>query len=210
MPALGMAQETGRLLYWLKQEGEQVTQGEPIMEIETDKATIEIEAPASGLLQGVSASQGDDVPVGQTIAWILAPEESLPDSSIFPSPGQPDSTQIGMGTTSVVSPVARKIAEEHHIDLTQIKSDGGRIQKADVLNYLERQKAGEVATRLRPASPKARRLAAETGLDIASLNGSGPNGAVLAADGTRHAKLGKCAAFLLDARTQRQPPGCLA
>jgi pyruvate dehydrogenase E2 component (dihydrolipoamide acetyltransferase) len=182
MPALGMAQETGRLLYWLKQEGEQVTQGEPIMEIETDKATIEIEAPASGLLQGVSASQGDDVPVGQTIAWILAPEESLPDSSIFPSPGQPDSTQIGMGTTSVVSPVARKIAEEHHIDLTQIKSDGGRIQKADVLNYLERQKAGEVATRLRPASPKARRLAAETGLDIASLNGSGPNGAVLAAD----------------------------
>ncbi len=182
MPALGMAQETGRLLYWLKQEGEQVTQGEPIMEIETDKATIEIEAPASGLLQGVSASQGDDVPVGQTIAWILGPKESLPDSSIFPSPGQPESTQTGTYTTSVVSPVARKIAEEHHIDLTQIKSDGGRIQKADVLNFLERQKAGEATTRLTPASPKARRLAAETGLDIASLNGSGPNGAVLATD----------------------------
>ncbi len=182
MPALGMAQETGRLLYWLKHEGEQVTQGEPIMEVETDKATVEIEAPASGLLKGVSAGQGDDVPVGQTIAWILGPEESLPDSSILPSPGQPKSTQTGTPAASVVSPVARKIAEEHHIDLTQLKSDGGRIQKADVLNYLERQKAGEVTTRLTPASPKARRLAAETGLDIASLNGSGPNGAVLAAD----------------------------
>jgi pyruvate dehydrogenase E2 component (dihydrolipoamide acetyltransferase) len=177
-----MAQETGRLLYWLKQEGEQVIQGEPIMEIETDKATVEIEAPASGLLQGVSAGQGDDVPVGQTIAWILDSEESLPASSILPSPGQPKGTQTGTPAATVVSPVARKIAEEHHIDLAQIKSDGGRIQKADVLNYLERQKGGEALTRLTPASPKARRLAAETGLDIASLNGSGPQGAVLAAD----------------------------
>ncbi|MEJ2598220.1 MAG: dihydrolipoamide acetyltransferase family protein [Anaerolineales bacterium] len=182
MPALGMAQETGRLIDWLKQEGEQVTQGEPIMEIETDKVTVEIEAPASGLLRGVSASKGDDVPVGQTIAWILDPKESLPESSLPHSPGRPISTQGGTPAASVVSPVARKIAEEHQIDLSQIKSDGGRIQKADVINYLERQKTGEMTTYRVPASPKARRLAAEIGLDIASLNGSGPNGAVLAAD----------------------------
>lgn len=182
MPALGMAQETGRLIDWLKQEGQQVTQGEPIMEIETDKVTVEIEAPASGFLQGVSASKGEDVPVGQTIAWILEPNESLPESSLASSPDRSKSTQTGNPATSIVSPVARKIAEEHQIDLSQIKSDGGRIQKADVINYLERQKAGEGTTYRAPASPKARRMAVEIGLDIARMNGSGPNGAVLAAD----------------------------
>src|ERR1700690_2467824 len=78
MPALGMAQETGVLVNWLKQDGESVAKGEPLMEIETDKVTVEIEAPASGILGGVLARAGDVVPVGQTIAWILAPGESLP------------------------------------------------------------------------------------------------------------------------------------
>ena len=62
MPALGMAQETGRLVSWLKAEGEQVTQGEPLMEVETDKATVEIEAPATGILSKVSAAVDDEVP----------------------------------------------------------------------------------------------------------------------------------------------------
>src|ERR1700690_2272165 len=81
MPALGMAQETGVLVNWLKQDGESVAKGEPLMEIETDKVTVEIEAPASGILGGVLAHAGDVVPVGQTIAWILSPGESLPASS---------------------------------------------------------------------------------------------------------------------------------
>ena len=75
MPALEMAQETGKVLRWLKKEGETVAKGEPVMEIETDKVTVEIEAPASGILGGMSAREGDTVPVGQTIAWILAPGE---------------------------------------------------------------------------------------------------------------------------------------
>jgi pyruvate/2-oxoglutarate dehydrogenase complex dihydrolipoamide acyltransferase (E2) component len=66
MPALGMAQETGMLVSWLKHEGEVVTQGEPLMEVETDKATVEIEAAASGTLAGVSAQPGDNIPVGQS------------------------------------------------------------------------------------------------------------------------------------------------
>src|SRR3990172_2582123 len=72
MPALGMAQEKGSLVSWLKAEGEAVTKGEPLMEIETDKATVEVEAPASGLLAHVTAAPGDEVPVGQRIAVILA------------------------------------------------------------------------------------------------------------------------------------------
>src|SRR5713101_4721810 len=67
MPALGMAQETGRLVRWLKREGEQVAKGEVLMEVETDKATVE----------AITAAEGDEVPVGQTIALILAPGESV-------------------------------------------------------------------------------------------------------------------------------------
>ena len=81
MPALGVAQQTGTLLKWLKAEGQSVTKGEPLMEIETDKATVEIEAAASGILTQVSAKPGDEVPVGQTIALILAPGETLPTHS---------------------------------------------------------------------------------------------------------------------------------
>ncbi|MGH2524228.1 MAG: lipoyl domain-containing protein, partial [Anaerolineales bacterium] len=68
MPALGMAQETGTLVQWLKAPGAAVVQGEPLMEIETDKATVEIEAPASGILANVTAQPGDVIPVGQRIA----------------------------------------------------------------------------------------------------------------------------------------------
>ena len=76
MPALGVAQQTGTLLKWLKAEGQSVSKGEPLMEIETDKATVEIEAPASGILTQVTAQPGDEVPVGNRIALILAPGES--------------------------------------------------------------------------------------------------------------------------------------
>lgn len=76
MPALGMAQDTGTLLAWHKSEGEAVTQGETLFEVETDKTTMEVEAPASGFLVGISASDGDEVPVGQVIAIISDSAES--------------------------------------------------------------------------------------------------------------------------------------
>src|SRR5712691_6326194 len=75
LPALGMSQDTGKIVQWLKAEGEQVTKGEPLVEIETDKATVEIEAPADGMLTHIAATAGDDVPVGQVIASILTPGE---------------------------------------------------------------------------------------------------------------------------------------
>ena len=75
LPALGMSQDTGKILQWLKAEGEQVVKGEPLLEIETDKATAEIAAPMDGVLAHVAASVGDDIPVGQVIAVILAPGE---------------------------------------------------------------------------------------------------------------------------------------
>src|SRR5579872_406146 len=84
MPALGMAQDTGTLIQWLKAPGDTVRKGEPLMEIETDKATVEVEAPASGILSSVTAHPGDVVPVGQTIALILAPGEAVPKASTTP------------------------------------------------------------------------------------------------------------------------------
>ncbi len=184
MPALGMAQESGVLVSWLKREGEAVAKGEPLMEIETDKATVEIEAPESGFLGGVLAKEGDVVPVGQTIAWILAEGEQPPASA---------AGEVKPQNSAGISPLARKIAEEQGVDVAAIKSNGRRIEKADVLAHIEARRQAQpdsvsVSTgvssprRLLPASPKARRLAVERGIDIAMLAGSGPGGAVLAAD----------------------------
>lgn len=214
MPALEMTQESGRLVSWLKSEGETVSKGEPIMEIETDKVTIEIEAPASGILGGVLVKENDVVPVGQTIAWILAPGEKVPTSSpsdsqsgrvsTVPARGESKSktTEVPISAIALeASPLARNIADEHGIDLALVKSNGKRIEKADVLAYINaaRQTASQPfdrtqgkpvsvstnissPTHLVPASPKARRFASERGIDISTIKGSGPNGAVLVAD----------------------------
>ncbi len=200
MPALEMAQESGRLLRWLKREGEAVSKGEPIMEIETDKATVEIPAPDSGILGGLLIKEGDVVPVGQTIGWILAPGEKPPASAdVIASEraGGASSFRVDASASQTTlrieaSPLARKIAEEHGIDLALIGSDGKRIEKADVLAYIQEQErlaqfvpsaeSRSSKARLRPASPMARRLALERGIDLDTLRGSGPQGAVLAAD----------------------------
>ena len=181
MPALEMAQDTGKILRWLKREGDAVNKGEPIMEIETDKVTVEIEATASGVLTNITAREGDVVPVGKTIALIVGKVETLHLTSLH------------------ASPVARKIAEEHGVDLARVKPTGGRIEKADVMAYLtspssprppspspeleEREKGVSEGRGLRVrSSPKARRLASERGIDLATLHGSGPAGAIIASD----------------------------
>ncbi len=201
MPALGMAQETGTLIQWLKTAGDQVTRGEPLMEIETDKATVEIEAPASGVLASVTAQAGDVIPVGQRIALILAPGEKEPQAERSTgtveaqptSAASPRSESKPMPVTA--TPVAARLAAEHNLDLTQIKPQGGQVRKEDVLAFLNGNGKGmkEESPSLQPssfslppsrvlASPKARRLAQEQELDLKTISGSGPDGAVLAAD----------------------------
>ena len=185
MPALELAQETGKVVRWLKAPGEAVAKGEPLLEIETDKVTVEIEAPASGTLGDVTAQEGDVVPVGVTIALILAPGETG-RAAAAPAVMTARRTGDAEGEAGAVkaSPLARKLAEQHGVDLAQVKAAGGTIQKADVLAHVERRKtaAGNGGGRLAAASPKARRLAAARGLDVRALRGSGPDGAVLAAD----------------------------
>ncbi len=73
MPALGMARETCRLVRWLKREGELVAHGEPLMEVEAEKAIVEVESPGSGVLSGLRVREGEEVPVGAVVAYLLAP-----------------------------------------------------------------------------------------------------------------------------------------
>jgi pyruvate dehydrogenase E2 component (dihydrolipoyllysine-residue acetyltransferase) len=193
LPALGMSQETGTIVQWLKSEGERVTKGEPIAEIETDKATVELEAPASGTLSNVTALAGAEIPVGQVIATILAAGEIAREQAPAVLPAQDGNrpqkvADINGRRNIAASPLASRIASEHQLDLNQIQPAGRKIQKADVLTYLQEQTTKLAApqqtrqARLLPASPKARRLAMEQGKDIAAIQGSGPLGAVLAAD----------------------------
>ena len=114
MPALEMAQETGKLVSWLKREGEPVRKGEMLLEVETDKAVVEVEAVGDGILAGVTAKPGDVVQVGRTIAWLVQPGESLPPTA------SPDVT----ARQTRISPKARRLAQEKGVDLSRLKGSG--------------------------------------------------------------------------------------
>jgi pyruvate dehydrogenase E2 component (dihydrolipoamide acetyltransferase) len=188
MPALELAQETGKVVRWLRSPGDTVKKGEPLVEIETDKVTVEIESPASGTLYDVAAKEGDVVPVGQTIALIVGTGEATASAAptIVPVRSAGESAAAPASASLVkASPLARKLAEQHGVDLALVQTSTGRIEKADVIAHVERQKSAPAvaaSARIGAASPKARRLAAERGVDIVVLRGSGPNGAVLASD----------------------------
>ncbi len=151
MPALEMAQETGKLIAWRKKEGDPVSKGEPLLEIETDKAVVEVEAPADGILAGITASEGAEIPVGQTIAWIVAPGEQPPTdgaSSVSApaaravSHARADQTHAAAPAASAptpasgakISPKARRLAKELGVDIAAIHGSGpgGEILASDV------------------------------------------------------------------------------
>ena len=149
MPALEMAQETGKLLAWRKKEGDHVSKGEPLLEIETDKAVVEVEAPADGVLAGIKASEGAEIPVGQTIAWIVAPGETPPADSAAPAPAaratshpkaEPSvstrSQAVAPSTvaSAKISPKARRLGKELGVDIATLRGSGpgGQILASDV------------------------------------------------------------------------------
>jgi pyruvate dehydrogenase E2 component (dihydrolipoamide acetyltransferase) len=172
MPALELAQESGKLLAWLKQEGDAIAKGDMIAEIETDKAVFELEAPAEGVLAGVKSNAGDMVPVGQTIAWIVARGETPPEDGVAEAaaramkeqarPSAAAAPPLLVTTGAAVSgasapkapgrasPKARRIAEEHGIDISQIRGTGpdGSITGEDVL-------AAAALLKAAPAAPAA-------------------------------------------------------
>ncbi len=147
MPALEMAQENGKLLAWRKKEGESVSKGEPLLEIETDKAVVEIEAPGDGILAGVTAEVGAVIPVGETIAWLVAPGEKPPVAAASAAPAAramsaaqsvtaaPAAARPSAEPAAVqISPKARRLAKELGVDIGKIRGTGpdGTITAEDV------------------------------------------------------------------------------
>jgi len=168
MPALEMAQETGKLVSWRKKEGEKVAKGEMLLEVETDKAVVEIEAQAEGILGGVTAKVGDVVPVGQTIAWLLKPGEAVPSITAPTQTGRTlDKTtatavsaaaaaapEVASSGPALVSPKARRLAKELGVDVNRLRGSGpeGEIVAADI----QAAAKGSGAAAAPPAAPPAR------------------------------------------------------
>ena len=150
MPALNPGQETGILLEWLKQEGETIEKGEPLMEVETDKANVEVEAEATGILSNISVQPGDEIHVGEVIAMILSEDESAPESIKDDS-----STQTAVTENEV----------KHH---------SGNSEKMESIETVSKNKIA--------ASPKVKQYAKKEGIDLSSIKGSGPGGAILMED----------------------------
>jgi pyruvate dehydrogenase E2 component (dihydrolipoamide acetyltransferase) len=160
MPALEMAQETGKIISWIKKEGDPIAKGDALAEIETDKVVLELEATADGVLAGVKAAAGDVIPVGQTIAWIVAPGEQPPVEAASSAPAARTMTAQARpapvaaaappasrqeAPEGKVSPKARRMAKELGVDLSKVRGTGpgGTISGEDV----------EAAAKATPASP---------------------------------------------------------
>ncbi len=176
MPALEMAQENGKLLAWRKKEGEHVQKGEPLLEIETDKAVVEVEAPGDGLLAGVTAQVGAVIPVGETIAWLVAPGEKPPAkiASVVPA-ARASSVERASAAPQVaehaakssapqISPKARRLAKELGLDIARVRGTGpgGVITTEDVQAFADsKQTATTAAPTAGEALSQVARLMAE-------------------------------------------------
>jgi len=159
MPKMGDAMEEGTLLKWLKSEGEEVSEGDPIAEIETDKVTMELEAEDAGMLAQLIASEGQDVPVGEAIAFIQGEGEEVPERS--EGGGEEEAEEGG-------------------------KEDGGGAQatatETEAPEEAEEEQADGRADGHFRASPIVRRLADENDLDLSKIDGSGPAGRIVERD----------------------------
>ncbi|HXM12375.1 MAG TPA: dihydrolipoamide acetyltransferase family protein [Terriglobales bacterium] len=181
MPALEMAQETGKLISWLKKEGESVAKGEPLLEIETDKAVMEIESPAAGVLAGIKVEAGTEVPVGRTIAWIVRPGEVPPTDegpaasgrkttaavssaiSVSESANQASPAMQSATQPIKISPKARRLAIERGVNLSEVRGSGpgGEILASDIVAAGE-SKASVPPAKTASGSPVSRLMAERT------------------------------------------------
>jgi pyruvate dehydrogenase E2 component (dihydrolipoamide acetyltransferase) len=167
MPKMGDGMEEGTLLEWLKKDGDTVKSGEVIGNIQTDKATLELESPGKGTLTGFLIKPGDTVPVGQPIAAILKDGEKLPEG-------------WGGGKTAAPAPTKEEApveeaapAKEEPVQAETPKADAPKAEAAP-----EEKAKG---TRIK-ASPLAKKVAAEAGVDLSMVEGSGPGGRIVEKD----------------------------
>lgn len=187
MPKLGLTMQEGTITEWKRKEGDEVKKGEVLFVIETEKVTYEVEAPESGILAKVLANVGDVLPIGTIVAYILMPGES-PSSILEVAGGKEpvkaapkmepevaaavsaaDKANIPQGIR--ISLLARKLAEEHNIDVASLKGTGpgGRIVKEDILRAIEEKKTAAVVTKKEAKSPVEEAVREEKVVPLTSL-----------------------------------------
>ncbi|MFQ3536922.1 MAG: dihydrolipoamide acetyltransferase family protein [Aggregatilineales bacterium] len=177
MPKLGLTMTEATLTEWLKSEGEYVREGEPLFIFETDKSTLEFEAPASGILTRILVQAGQSVPV-YTVVGVIDESSSRAALDFAPSTAQsmPQAVSGPQPARRIrATPRAKRLARAHNIDLEGIHGSGefGRIHEADVRAALPK---------LPTATPLARRVAQAHALDLATVHGSGRDGKITRAD----------------------------
>src|SRR5919108_2538346 len=197
LPQWGMEMQDATIVKWLKQEGDPLQEGEPLVEIETAKIETEMESTASGVLAHILVPEGATVPIRTVLAIVAAPGEQVPQPPSAAPAVTPAQTAARMtrpaaavspahhGTPQVV-PAARRLAQERGIDLSQVQGTGpgGRVLLADVQRALD----ARTATPQAPAAasvqvtPVARRLAQQHGIDLGQVHGTGPRGRILVED----------------------------
>jgi pyruvate dehydrogenase E2 component (dihydrolipoamide acetyltransferase) len=182
MPKAGMDMEAGTIVQWLKKERDTVITGEPLLEIETDKVNLEVEAPATGVLLKITRREGETVPVTETIAWIGEADEivedvratnsgkAVTDDSMTPAvlamkteaPVVPCLQPAGDRVAA--TPLARRLAAEKGVDLKTVPPSGssGEVKARDI-----------EATKVINATPLARKIAQDLNLDLATVSGTG-------------------------------------
>ena len=168
MPKMGDAMEEGTLLKWLKSEGEEVSEGDPIAEIETDKVSMELEAEDSGTLAQLIAEEGQDVPVGEAIAFIQGEGEEVPEQG---ASGGAQAEEEAEGSDEGGEAQAQTATETDEQQPEAGEEPSGDGAQATVGTD------GQVR-----ASPIVRRLARENNLDLSRVEGSGPQGRIVERD----------------------------
>ena len=197
LPVLGETMEEGTITKWLKQEGDQVQKGEPLLEVMTDKVNLEVESPASGVLRKIIAAEEQTVPVMEAIAVIgtadepiedlLAGEKTAAETTVQEAPSVPSEPTPSSGAETPsssaasrisISPRARRLARERDVAIQALDGRGtgpeGRVIEKDVHAYIAEM--AEVAKV--NATPLAVKIAAEHGINLREIPGSGPDGKV--------------------------------
>ncbi len=170
MPKTGMAMEEGVITEWLVKEGDRVSIGDPIVEIETDKSSMEVESDCEGTVLKILYDNGTTVPVVQTIAWIGSPGESIPAPPNIIKKEDTPAKKLIAAEKIKATPAARRVASEKGLPLKDISPSGrnGEIRVADVRS-----------------TPLAWRKAEAEGVDLTSVEGSGHDGKIFATDLSR-------------------------
>jgi pyruvate dehydrogenase E2 component (dihydrolipoamide acetyltransferase) len=176
MPRYSLTMQKGTVVKWLKKEGEAVEKGTPIIEIEADKVTTEIESPISGFLLKKCAKENDEVLVSEPLAYIGKQREPVPEKA---KATFQDEKQVVPASHTLkeakeenervrASPVARKLAKQHRMDLTQISGTGpgGRVTSEDVLKFIETHKDVRIVKETLPIKGTQRTIAERMSLSV--------------------------------------------